>query len=62
MKKIRTILVVALATLMMMVVFASCSLLQAGKYEAVSYKFGPLSVDLKDEETPSFVQLKANKE
>ena len=62
MKKFRTMLVVALATLMMLVTFASCTLLQAGKYEATSYKFGALSVDIKNEETPSYVQLKANKE
>ncbi len=58
MKKFRTMLVVAFATIMMLVAFASCALLQAGKYEATSYKFGPISVDLKDEESPSFVELK----
>jgi hypothetical protein len=57
MKKIRTFLVASLAMLMMLVGLASCSLLQAGKYEATSYKFGPISVDLKDEESPSFVEL-----
>lgn len=60
MKKIRTMLVVVFATIMMLVAFASCAILQAGKYQATSYKFGPLSVDIKNEETPSYVQLKMN--
>ena len=62
MKKFRTRLVVAFATIMMLIVFASCSLLQMGKYEAVSYKLGPISVDIQDEETPSYIQLKGGNE
>lgn len=60
MKKFRTMLVVVFATMMMLVAFASCAILQAGKYQATSYKFGALSVDIKSEENPSYVELKIN--
>lgn len=60
MKKLRTLFVAALAMLTTLVCFASCSLLQRGKYEAVSYKAGSLSMDLTDETNPSYVELQGD--
>ena len=62
MKKIKTMLLLALAMLMTLMLFASCSVLQAGKYQAKSYKIAGLSLDLQDDAEPSYIELKMNGE
>lgn len=54
-------LFVGILTLMLSICcFASCALLKVGKYEAVSYNFGAISVDVSAEDA-SYVELKMDK-
>lgn len=56
MKKFKTILVSALAMLMVVFCFASC--FKTGKYVATAYTIAGLEKQIEATETPSYVELK----
>ena len=57
MKKMQALMVGILTIVLSFCCFASCALLKAGKYEAVSYKLGPISVDVSSDDA-SYIELK----
>ena len=61
MKKIKMLLVGLLTVLMSLYCLTGCYLLQVGTYKAVSYKAGPVSIEV-GEDNESYVELKYNKE
>ncbi len=56
MKKFRTILVTALAMLMVLFCFASCG--KTGKYVATSYTVAGFNKKVEETDNPSYVELK----
>lgn len=60
MKKMKTLLVGILTIMLSICCFASCALFKAGKYEAVSYKFGAMSIDVSSDDA-SYIELKSDK-
>lgn len=57
MKKMQALLVGILTIVLSVCCFASCALFKAGKYEAVSYNFGAIAVDVSSDDA-SYVELK----
>ena len=60
MKKMQALMVGILTIVLSFCCFASCALLKAGKYEAVSYKLGPVSLDVSSDDA-SYIELKMDK-
>ncbi len=60
MKKFRTILVTALAMLMVLFCFASCG--KTGKYEATAYTIAGFTKPVEETDTPSYIELKKDNE
>ena len=59
MKKMKVLLVGILTLVMSLFCLVGC--FEEGKYEAVAYKAGPLTVDIKADEDNSFIELKGDK-
>lgn len=57
MKKVKLFLVSLLTVILSLFCLVGCT---TGKYKAVSYKIGPASVDITDEDNESYVELKGD--
>ena len=58
MKKVKLMFVSLLTVIISLLCLVGCG--TAGKYEAVSYKIGPASIAIENQENPSFVELKGD--
>lgn len=59
MKKVKLMFVSLLTVIISLFCLVGCG--TAGKYEAISYKVGPASIAISNQENPSYVELKSDK-